>query len=301
MKEKLAICILILVVFINPQAWGQSNGMISQYMFNKLLINPACAGGDESLTVSFLHKDRWTGVKGAPSTSVFSGHSPVNNRVGLGLSVVNDQMGGLNQKGLYGAYAYRIKSPEHIFTMGLQAGFTSYRYRPLFLRDENDPVFEGAEASLTEPDFGAGLYYETKKLYAGFSIPQLMKFGKNEPISFSLQRRSYIFHAGYSLELSEAFILNPTALIYLKKRHKPEINLNANLLIDKTAWVGVIYRNLNNLGFLGKFQVNPQIRIGYGYDFNMRELHSLSAGSHEIMFQYSLIYVEKNIVSPRFF
>lgn len=289
------------LTLIAADAKSQSNGMISQYMFNKLLINPAFAGNEEALTFSFLHKDHWTGLKGAPTTSVFAGHSPVNNHVGLGLAIVNDQMGGLNQKGVYGSYAYRIKSPDYIISMGLQAGFTSYRYRPLFLKDEFDPVFEGCESSHTTPIFGTGFYYETRDYYAGFSIPQLFRFDKNEAISYSLQSRSYILHGGYSITLSPALVLNPTGLIYIKKRHKPEINLNVNLLIDRTVWAGVIYRNLNNLGVLGKFQAGPQFSIGYGYDFNMGELEPLSAGSHEIMLQYSFIYIEKNALSPRFF
>src|SRR5690606_40609284 len=48
-------------------------------------------------------------------------------------------------------------------------------------------------------------------------------------LSYSLQRRSYIFHGGYSAALSPAFILSLTVLVYLKGRHKPEINLNVNL------------------------------------------------------------------------
>jgi len=292
---------IALLALAGRQASGQSNGMVSQYMFNKLLINPAYAGNDEALTASFLHKDHWTGLKSAPVTSVFSAHTPLNNKVGLGLAVVNDQMGGLNQKGAYGSYAYRIQAPGYTLAMGLQAGLTAYRYRPLFLRDEFDPAFEGAEASGAEPNFGAGVFYETRDFYAGFSIPQLFKFGGCRSLSYSLQRRSYIFHGGYSAALSPAFILSPTVLVYLKGRHKPEINLNVNLLIDRKVWIGAIYRNLNNLGFLGKIQASPQFSVGYGYDFNMGEIDSLSAGSHEIMLQYSFIYFEKNAVSPRFF
>jgi type IX secretion system PorP/SprF family membrane protein len=292
---------IYLIIAWNLPANAQSNGMISQYMFNRLLINPAYAGNNESLTLGFLHKDQWTGVDGAPSTQIFSGHSPANNRIGLGLTLVNDKMGGLNQKGLYGAYAYRIKSPDYVLSFGLQAGLTSYKYRHLFLRDENDPVFVIGNTGLTEPNFGTGVYYEDNKWYLGFSVPQLIKFGKNEAIAWSLQRRSYIFQGGYSMYLSDALTLNPSALIYIKENSKPEINLNTNILIENLIWIGAIFRNLDNLGFVGKVQINRQLQVGYGYDANTGGLSALSTGSHEIMIQYSFTYVEKNIISPKFF
>jgi type IX secretion system PorP/SprF family membrane protein len=299
MKKLLSIAFLMLL--LNNHIMSQSNGMMSQYMFNRLLINSAYAGSEESLTLGFLNKNQWSGVKGAPSTQVFSGHSPVNDKVGLGLTLVNDQMGELNQKGLYGAYAYRIKSNDFKLSFGIQAGLTFYKYDEMFLKDKNDPVFYKENSSLTEPDFGAAVYYENNRMYLGFSVPQFFNFNPRKEFTISLQQRNYILHSGYSFAISEVLTVNPSALVYFNERTKPEINLNTNFLLDNLLWVGAIYRNFDNLGLLSKLQLNTQIQLGYGYDFNMGELKSLSAGSHEIMIKYSFIYVEKNVISPRFF
>ena len=300
-KKVLKYFLSLMILCIQLPVAGQSNGLISQYMFNRLLINPGYSGNEECLSVTFLHKNQWSGVAGAPVTNIISAHTPFNNRNGLGLSVINDQSGGLSQNGLFGSYAYRIKGQDYVLSMGLQAGITFYRYQPLFVRDMDDPVFEGQETALVEPDFGTGLYYENKNMYMGISVPQLFSFGKNENISYSLQRKSYIFDAGYSFKLSDAFTVSPTTLIYLKNKHKPEINININLLFDEKIWFGVLYRNLDNLGFLCKVHVTPQIQMGYGYDITTGKLSSLSGSSHEIMLKYSFIKVEKNVVSPRFF
>jgi type IX secretion system PorP/SprF family membrane protein len=287
-------------LLVHP-AKSQSNGMISQYMFNRLLINPAYAGNNEALTLNFLNKDQWTSVKGAPSTRILSAHSPTSDQVGLGLTLLSDRMGKLNQKGIYGAYSYRIKSPNHTLSFGLQAGLSSFKYSNLFIRDEFDPVFDVEDARLIQPNFGTGIYYESNSWYMGFSIPQLVRINNKDHMSWSSQNRRYFFQGGCSFLLSNSLILNPSTLIFFEQNSKPVINLNANVLIENLVWVGAIYRNLDNLGFLGKIQLNRQLQLGYGYDANMGGLAELSAGSHEIMIQYSFNYVEKNIISPRFF
>lgn len=302
MKQRYIIYLAILcLAFSSPPAKSQPGGMLSQYMFNKILANSACTGNNEALTLNFLHKNQWTGVKGAPSTFVFSGHSPAGEQTGLGLILANDQMGGLTQTGIYGMYAYRIKSPEYKLSFGLQAGFTAYDYCSLLLRDENDPAFVNEDERFTEPNVGTGIYYENDRVYFGFSVPGLFDSDKDRNIAWSLQQKSYIFLAGYAFRLSDALTLNPSTFISIKAHTKAIINLNANLLIDDLIWVGALYRNLDNLGFIGKFQINRQIQVGYGYDPNIGRLASLSSGSHEIMIQYAFKYVEKNAISPKFF
>jgi type IX secretion system PorP/SprF family membrane protein len=301
MMGRLNICFLAAWMCLLAQpVKGQSNGMISQYMFNRFLINPAYAGINGSLTINSLYKDQWTNVPGAPSTSIFSVHTPANERVGLGLTLLSDRIGGLNQKGVYGAYAFRIISRNHTLSFGLQAGLTSYKYRHLFTRDECDPVFSGENASLVQPNFGTGIYYENNSWYIGLSVPQLVRLHR-EDISRTLQNSRYILQGGCSYELTDALALNPSAMVCFEKYAKPVVNLNANLLIEKLVWVGAIYRNLDNLGFLGKIQFNRQLQVGYGYDASLGGLVELSTGSHEVMIQYSFDYVEKNIKSPRFF
>ena len=49
---------------------AQQEVMTSQYMFNGLFLNPAYAGSHPYTSASLLHRDQWTGMAGAPTTSM---------------------------------------------------------------------------------------------------------------------------------------------------------------------------------------------------------------------------------------
>jgi hypothetical protein len=56
-------------------------------------VNPAYAGSRGVLSFTRITCHRWVGLDGAPTTQTFNASSPISNRVGLGLSIVNDKIG----------------------------------------------------------------------------------------------------------------------------------------------------------------------------------------------------------------
>jgi len=78
---------------------GQQDAQYTQYIYNTTSINPAYAGSRDVLSIVGLHRSQWVGLDGAPRTSTLSLHSPVgvSRRVGLGGSVVNDEIGPVNR------------------------------------------------------------------------------------------------------------------------------------------------------------------------------------------------------------
>src|SRR6202000_1527502 len=106
MKKILMIVALGLVTL---HGWAQQDPMLTQYMFNQLLINPAYAGSKDYASASLLYRDQWASYKGAPNTLVGSLHGPlVNRRVGLGLELTADKIGVTTQYDAYANYAYHI-------------------------------------------------------------------------------------------------------------------------------------------------------------------------------------------------
>jgi type IX secretion system PorP/SprF family membrane protein len=93
---------LILLVFvtltINTSSFAQQDPQYTQYMYNTMSVNPAYAGQREVLSVTGLHRTQWVGIDGAPQTQTLGIHAPLrNNRIGLGLSIVNDALGPVNE------------------------------------------------------------------------------------------------------------------------------------------------------------------------------------------------------------
>ena len=60
--------VLLLFLTFNISAYAQQDPLFSQYMFNKLVVNPAYAGSREVFTADLLNRYQWVGIEGAPKT-----------------------------------------------------------------------------------------------------------------------------------------------------------------------------------------------------------------------------------------
>ncbi len=56
--------------------YAQQDALFSQYMFNKLVINPAYTGTRDALSIALVGRQQWVGMDGAPKTVTFTIHSP---------------------------------------------------------------------------------------------------------------------------------------------------------------------------------------------------------------------------------
>ena len=70
--------ILTIVLFLSGlSGYAQQDILVSQYMFNHLLLNPAYAGSKEYMMATLLYRKQWVDFKGAPETQVASLHGPL--------------------------------------------------------------------------------------------------------------------------------------------------------------------------------------------------------------------------------
>src|SRR5690554_4415721 len=108
--QRVLLSSLFLVVF---SSYAQQDPQYTQYMYNTINVNPAYAGSRGVLSVFGLYRTQWVGLDGAPDTGVFSVHSPVGERVGLGLSFVNDKIGISDESTISVDFSYTIPISEN--------------------------------------------------------------------------------------------------------------------------------------------------------------------------------------------
>lgn len=121
MKKKYLIIVLLVLFAIDIQA--QQNPHYTQYMYNMNIMNPAYAGSKESLSGGLLYRAQWVGIDGAPTTATFSIHSPIGKNVGLGISVLSDKIGPVEEKNVNGDFSYTLSlGGENRLALGLKAG-----------------------------------------------------------------------------------------------------------------------------------------------------------------------------------
>ncbi|WP_431137617.1 PorP/SprF family type IX secretion system membrane protein [Psychroserpens mesophilus] len=298
-----------IIAFILFSSWigvAQQLPQFTQYMYNTISINPAYAGSRETLSVVGLHRSQWVGLEGGPTTQTLSVHSPLRNeKVGLGLSFINDELGYQNFSYLYGDFSYTIRVSENSqLAFGIKAGFTSFSLDADFRQAEmNDQVIFGFE-DRWKPNIGTGVYWHSNRWYLGLSAPRILNTDYTGDEEFeSLERISYYFTGGYVFDLGENTKLKPAMLLKATNGAPLSFDLTANFLFYEKFWVGGSYR-INELaqaiGGIADFQVSKQLRIGYAYEYPLSELSAYTSGTHEVLLMFE-IFKSKRIKSPRYF
>jgi type IX secretion system PorP/SprF family membrane protein len=172
MKKLSIIAVLLLAL----QMQGQQDPQYTQYMYNMNIINPAYAGSREGLSFGLLYRNQWSRIDGAPETGTFFGHSPLGNNLGLGLSVIADQLGPVRETNTYVDVSYTLRlGGEHRLAFGIKAGATFHDIglAGIDLVDPNDPFFQ--DINETTPNLGAGFFYYTRiNITVSFSVPNML-------------------------------------------------------------------------------------------------------------------------------
>jgi len=285
---------------------AQQLPQFTQYMYNTISINPAYAGSRETLSVVGLHRSQWVGLEGGPSTQTLSVHTPLRNeKVGVGVSFINDELGYQNFQYLYADFSYTINLGEKTkLAFGLKAGFTGFSLDDDFQQAEfNDPVIFGYQ-DRWKPNIGTGLYLHTNRWYLGLSAPRLLNTDYTGDEEFeSLERVSYYFTGGYVFDLTQEVKFKPATLLKYTNGAPLSLDLTANFLFFDKLWVGPAYRvseNASSFGGIIDFQISKQFRVGYAYDNPTSDLRPYTTGTHEILLMFEL-FKSKRIKSPRYF
>ena len=302
----------MLIAVMGMTAFAQQDPMLSQYMFNHLLINPGYAGSKPYMMTSALYRNQWTGFEGAPITAVASIHGPWHGKnMGLGATIMNDHIGVTNRFEVKGDYSYHIPITEKVKVgVGLSAGLSYYtaKVSELVYWDLDDPIFQGDVHSNLLPNFGAGAFLYSKKYWAGISVPELISYDPDKVFSIDAsadfaprQVRHYFAEAGYVIGYNTDFAFRPSILVKYVKNTPMQADFNLNCVIKNVVWIGGSYRTNDAAVAIAEVQVNKKMRVGYSYDITLSELNNYSNGSHEIMIGYDFGYDIMKMKTPRYF
>ncbi|WP_411766815.1 type IX secretion system membrane protein PorP/SprF [Winogradskyella sp. A3E31] len=300
------IYIIAIMLLTGSGVFAQQLPQFTQYMFNTISINPAYAGSRGTFSAVGLHRSQWVGLEGGPETQTLSVHAPLKNeKVGLGLSFINDELGFENFSYLYGDFSYTIQTGENSkLAFGIKAGMTSYTLDADYQAEEGaDPVVFGFQ-DRWKPNFGAGIYWHSERWYLGLSSPRILKSDYNGEDDFeALERLSYYATAGYVFDLSENVKLKPAALLKATNGAPLSFDVTANFLFYDKFWIGGGYRvnqNASSLGMLADWQVSKQLRIGYAYEYPLSDIRNYTSGTHEVILMFE-VFKSTRIKSPRYF
>jgi len=299
--KKIKLLLGVLTLMSITTIFGQQDPQYTQYMYNMNIINPAYAGSKGITSIGLLGRTQWVGVEGAPKTVTLSLHSPIGDAIGLGFSVVHDEIGPVKEDNIYVDFSYTIfTSEEGRLAFGLKAGVTFLNVRELLMVDP-DPL--NIPINQTSPNFGAGMYYYTNTFYLGLSAPNFLETRHLEKdggqVSSATEKMHYFLTSGYVFNINDNLKFKPSTMIKATSGAPLSVDLSANLLVDEKFEVGLSYRFDDSISGMVGFNVNEDFRIGYAYDHTTARFGDYNSGSHEILLLFD--FNRRNLKSPRFF
>ncbi len=307
MNNKAAYILLFLLGFTGClKLNAQQLPLYSQYMFNTLEINPAYAGFKQAIQFTSIFRKQFNGIKDSPQTALISGDMPIGEtKLGVGLKIVDDRISVTQTFGAQGSFSYKIEGDNSNLAFGLQVGALNYKadFSKLTLTDPGDPVFQQNLNALTA-NFGTGIFFNTDKFYAGFSIPNLVRTHLREisetTSDYNVKQNAHMYlNAGYLITLNDNFILKPSFLLRGVKGIPLNYDVNANLFFREIVSGGISYRSNSALVGLLDFRLVPTLRLGYAYDYNLGRLNNFSKASHEIILRYHIPF-ERDELMPSY-
>lgn len=297
------------------QSFAQQDPQFTQYMYNMSVINPAYATADEAiLNLGGLYRTQWVGMEGAPKTGTFFAHTPINQKIEVGISFTNDNIGDIVQENnIYADFAYVLPMGfEGKLSLGIKAGFTLFdtNFDGFNLQSGNvstDIAFN-ENINKTFPNMGIGAFYFTDTYYIGLSAPNMLTTKhlevENGIRTTGVQNVHYYLTGGYVFDIDRDLKLKPAFMAKSVSGAPLALDITANVLINEKLEVGLGYRLDDAVSGLVGFRISPELKIGYAYDFTTNNLGSYNSGSHElfILFDIDLFGLKGGYDrSPRFF
>lgn len=305
MKRILHISLLIFLAF---GAKAQQDPLFTQYMFNRLLINPAYAGSRDQMSIVGIWRQQWVGWEGAPVTQSFGMHTPTaDQRHGFGLHVLNDRIAFTSNTLASFSYAYRIPLGEGKLALGLTAGMNSYLVRLTEVEtwQPGDVSFEnGGDFQRWIFKAGPGVYYSNKRWYGGLSIPNIVPNRLYDDFYEQLTAhtsRHYFLMGGYLLNLGPWLQFRPSFLLKYTRGAPAALDLSGAFFIKERILLGASFRPQNSVSGLFQIYLTKLLRLGYAYDHSISALSNYNSGSHEFMLGFDLGFQKVKMVSPKLF
>ena len=293
LKREITICLVLFLPVLT--ALAQQEPSFAHYWAMEPSFNPAAAGKESKLNVTGAYAMTLTGFENAPKTMNIGADMPLmllNAYHGVGVQLMNDQIGLFTHQRLALQYAYKHRMFGGMLSVGLQVGMLSEKFRgsEADLETPDDPAFTKTDASGMGLDLSAGLYYTHRNWYAGLSVLRAtspaIELGDRSILNIS---RMYYLTGGYNIKLRNPFFtIHPSVLAHTDGTvYRVDVTTRVKYTHDKKMlYAGLAYSPTNSVTALvgGNFH---GVTLGYSYEVYTKAL-KIGNGSHELFVGYQM-------------
>lgn len=274
-------------------ASAQYDASYSHYWAMETAYNPAAAGKAPKLNVVGSYSIDFAGFENNPRTAYVGADMPLyflKAYHGVGISLMNDQIGLFTHQKVALQYAYRHKLFGGQIAAGIQVGMLAEKFdgSKLDLEESGDPAFPKSDANGNSIDLGAGLYYTHGRWYVGVSGQHLnaplIEIGETNELQIDA---TYYLTGGYNIKLRNPFLTIPVSVLGRYDGNAYRADISARLVYTnekKMLYGGVSYSPTNSVTALvgGSFH---GVNLGYSYEYYTTGIGP-GNGSHGLFVSY---------------
>jgi type IX secretion system PorP/SprF family membrane protein len=289
------IKILLLILGVQANLYGQQESLLSFYRENLNLVNPAFVGVEGTTNIKTILREQWTGIENAPSTQAVSFMTPLGKKISFGISFINDEVFIEKQTFVAVDLSYKVILNEKLdLFMGLKLGGNNYEVNTAGLKTYNievDPSL--VPISRFNPNIGVGYYLKHEKYYVSLSTPRLLNTerARNEDgfATVATDKSHFYLSGGYNFMLNEKFDLLPSMMVRYVNGAPFNTDFTLTSIYNHSFHLGATYRTNQSFACFTKMKINKRLFLGYAYEYLMsNELIGRANGSNELFLQFNL-------------
>jgi type IX secretion system PorP/SprF family membrane protein len=308
-----ALCMLV-----NFSVLSQRDPQFSQYMFNKSYWSPSLTAIDGKSSLSFFSRSQWLGydtpddLGGSPNTQFVNASLPLlvyKIPISFGPTIILDQQGPFTEVHVQISMAYHYEFPRGTLSAGIRPSIINQTLESsslIFVNPTDGPPAGHTDSQFTG-DLDIGVSYKTTNVLVALGVHHLLQPKYDYGLGSSDEPSTLLYNVfgEYEYALSYNIILMPSILAQTDIGSY-SYNIGMIAKYNEKMWGGLSYRNSESaviiLGY--SFLQNNSLKLGYSFDYIIKEQSGKQQTSHEIYLRYNLPSIDigskKIIRTPRF-
>lgn len=284
-----------ILLLATSRAGAQYDVSFSHYWDLEPYFNPGAVGKQQKLNIAAAYAMSFAGFENNPRSMYVGADMPLyflKNYHGVGLSLLNDQIGLFTHQRLAVQYAYKHRLFGGMLSAGVQLGLLSEGFdgSKVDVEDSGDPALATSDVNGSAFDVGFGLYYSRGPWYVGVSAQHitspLVALGETSELQID---PTFYLTGGYNIKLRNPFLtIHPSVLVRTDGvEWRGDVSGRLVYTNDKKVmYGGVSYSPTNSVTVLvgGSFH---GVHIGYSYEVYTSGI-SIGNGSHELIIGYQM-------------
>jgi type IX secretion system PorP/SprF family membrane protein len=285
----------IVAILLFGSIYAQQEPNYTLYRYTMNVINPAYAGADGNTSLTSNLRSQWVNVEGAPETQSFFYSQPLGDKIGIGVSIVGDQVFIEKQTSLNIDFSYRLQVSENTnLFLGLKAGGNTYNLERGNLANlgfQSDPALNDLDTGF-RPNIGAGAYLMNDKYFLSLSVPSILsseRIDESEGRVTQATEEAHVYlGGGYNFRLNDNTEFRPSTMIRYVSGSPISADITGAFRFNDRFEIGAAYRTDNAFSGLMMIELADWMDLGYAYESTTRnDLSSVSSGTHEVLVRFN--------------